>query len=1094
MNLLYTKSIISFILILITINLFGDNEKVYQNDKRIILQEGLSQSRILSIIEDERGFMWFGTADGLNRWDGYTFKIFRNIYNDSTSIPNNVINSIAEDMDGNMWIGTNNGIAFFNPYTEIFKSIKENDSTAIALGANIITACVVDNQGNVWCGTDGFGIIKINHLTHKKEYFFYSKTNSLQLNKSTALFIDSQNRLWIGGYLVNSISAYNISSKQLAGYKVQGISKRNGTNQKTYSFYEDFENRIWTSIVDYHSAEGNLYYLDKDQDEFLNYGNLISGDIVTKFSDSFNTIRSITGDDKGNIWFTSLLSGIFRFRFGENPTAYYKESPSKDSRINCIYLTKNGILWLGTNGSGIEISMLDNMDFNLVSYKFNKEFTIESIRTFAEDENNFWVGGYYGLAKMKKDFSQIETIDNSSVYTIVNSPNNKNILWTGSEGGGLQPLNKYSNTFSSIDYVGNEINLPFLDYIFVIYPLSDTLFLLGTNNGLFSYNPITNTTRRYPYYRSSHDKATNVTVRTISEDRFGNILIGYVQGGIGKLDLKKHRVVRFKVIPDLQSFNNYNPINCIYNAPDNKYWIATSNGLLMYDTGNEDIHVFTEIDGLPNSHIYGIVPDEDENLWMSTNNGLSCYYPKENIFRNYDISDGLQSNEFNTGAYFKAGNGDIFFGGIVGFNYFNPKNIKRNSIVPKLVISAVKIGNSYLNVSKQYHNKCLLTIQPDQEVFTIEFAGLSYINSIKNQYKYRIKELDKEWINLGNQHQITFNNLTPGTYTLEILASNNHGLWLKEPYKCTIKVMPTFFESKLFKWLIGILIIIILILGVRVRLYQVTNQKNKLQLLVKQQTAALTETNKILQEEVLKHSKTTKELISSNNTKDKFLSIIAHDIIGPLGVVQGFSDLLIDKNNNFNDEDKYSFYKAINLTSRRLTSLLTNLLQWSRLQRGSLDPDYNEVNLNEIVIEVVSLLHSNIKEKEIVFINNLENNILVLADKNMALTIIRNLISNAIKFTPSMGTITIKSKSINNVEQISITDTGIGIGEENFDKLFNPESNYTTKGTNNEPGTGLGLGLVKEFVTLNKGELWFESTLNQGTTFYFTIPKFVMHD
>ena len=1080
-------SLIIPLLLLYMFDLYAIDDKSFQTDKRIIVQEGLSQSRILSIIEDKRGFMWFGTADGLNRYDGYNFKIYRNVFGDSTSIQNNTINSMVESDDGIIWIGTNNGLSMFNPYTETFTSLKESDSIAIAQGANIIKSCVIDKNFDIWYSTRGFGIFKVNHKTLKKEKFLLHDEFSKQLKDINCLYIDSFNRLWLGGFTDTIVLSYNINNGQVEKYPVYGIDDANRNSLKITSFFEGNE-RMWISIIDYNDENGGLFFLDKDQKCFQNYRQFVSKKFNNIFFDSFNSIVGIAGDHEGNIWFASLLSGVFKFKFGHEPTAYYIDSPMKDARIICIYRSSNGIIWIGTNGNGIEISISDNTDFKLMNSKINTDFSVESIRTFAEDKNYYWIGGYYGLSKIKKDFSSVNTFHNSSVYSITNCIYDSSLMWTGSEGGGLRLLNKKNNTFTSMKYKQDEINQHLLDYVFVIYSLNDTLLLLGTEAGLIGYNPVSKTITPYPYFNSTINQRTHKRVRTIYKDNHGNILIGFVHGGIGKFDLIKKRVEKFDIISNLKGFNNYNPVNCIYNNRGNRYWIATSNGLIKYDTKKDNFKLFTEADGLPNSHIYSILPDDEDNLWLSTNIGISCYNQADGIFRNYDVSDGLQNNEFNTGAYFKSSNNTLFFGGINGFNYFNPKKIKQNSIKPKLIITGIRIENQYIPIEKTVFLNHKLIIQPNHDVFIIEFAGLSFINSKKNQYKYKIRELNQDWVFIGNQHQITFNNMSAGTYTLEILASNNHGLWLKEPYIFTIVVLPTFVESIYFKWIMAVLIIIFVFVVFKLRLRQLTKQKYKLQKFADQQTSNLLDANESLKNEIIEHKQTTEELNTSNNTKDKFLSIIAHDIINPLGVILGFSDLLIDKDNEFDEKENRSFIKTINLTAKELTMLLSNLLEWSRLQNNTIEPKLLTIILKDIISETTMLLHGNILNKEINLIVNIDKEAKLKADKNMLSTILRNLLSNAIKFTPAQGKIIIDAKHVNKKVEVSIRDTGVGIPKANLKTLFNPDDNFSTKGTNNESGTGLGLGLVHEFVSINKGKIWVSSKEGKGSTFYFTLP------
>lgn len=1083
------KSVLLLILTCCLFDMYAIGDKHYQIDNRTMLQEGLSQSRVLSIMEDERGFMWFGTADGLNRYDGYSFKIFRNIFNDSTSLPNNTINSMVEDNDGNIWIGTNNGVAVFDPYTETFISLRETDSTAIALGANIISSCVIDKDNNIWYSTRGCGIYKVNPKSQEKKDILFDGNDPLHIKDVANLYIDSYNRLWIGGFIDKTVLAYNINKGKFERYPIGGITDKESKTMKIGSFFEDNDKRIWLNSIDYNVKNGGLFFLDHGKKTFNDYWQFVSGKFLNSYHSSLNAIISLTGDDEGNIWFASLLNGIFKLEFGSEPIAFYNQSPTKDAAINCIYRSNNGILWIGTNGFGIEISISDNTDFKLMNSKTNSDFSITSIRAFAEDDDYYWVGGYYGLSKIKKDFSEAITVQPTSVYSIANCTNDPNLMWTGSEGGGLIQLNKTNNTLLPAEFQSDVVDHYLVNTVFVIHPINDTLLLLGTYKGLVGYNPVSKTISPYPHFCSTSNNQAHKTVRTIYEDRSGNILIGYVQGGIGKLELNKKCVGKFNVIPDLQAFSNYNPINCIYNDKENRYWIATSNGLVMCDTKDGKIKIFTEADGLPNSHVYAILPDDEDNLWLSTNNGLSCYCPREGIFRNYYISDGLQNNEFNTGAYFKASDGTLFFGGIGGFNYFNPKQIKQNSIVPELVITGIRTSNQYLKISKQMHSKKKHTIQPHEETTIIEFAGLSFINSHKNQYKYKIRELNKEWIHIGSQHQIFFNDMSPGIYTLEILASNNHGLWLKKPYVFKIVVLPTFLESAYFKWIVAILTLLLIFAVYKIRLRQITMQKNNLQNFANQQTASLMVANETLKDEMLKHKTTANELNASNKTKDKFLSIMAHDIINPLGVILGFSDLLTDKNNVFEEEEKFSFLQTINLTAKGLSSLLSNLLQWSRLQNNTIIPKPQGIILKNAIQETTKLLHGNIVEKEIDLLMDIDDETKIKADGNMLSTILRNLLSNAIKFTPVKGQIRIGFKHIGKMVEISIADNGVGIPKENLGKLFAADANITTKGTNNESGTGLGLGLVHEFVIMNGGEIWVDSEVSKGSTFYFTLPS-----
>ena len=367
------KAVLLISIVLYACTLQASTDKPYKIDSRIIIQKGLSQSRITSIIEDERGFMWFGTADGLNRYDGYSFKIFRNIPNDSTSLPNNNINSMVEDKQGNIWIGTNNGIAVFNPYTEVFKSLKDNDSSKTTKGGNFITSCAIDKQNNIWYIIKGYGIYKINSATLEKEQLKINTNDSLLFKHINKLFVDKSNRLWIGSYISNSVLTYNINNKSFDKYPLYGVIQKENQKLMITTFYEDDKDRIWLGLIDYDGLDGSLFFLDKGQKTFKNYNQFLSTNDIDILNHRINTIQSITSHND-EIWFASLLGGIFKFKFGEVPIGYYKQSPNKDVSILCLHKSKNGLLWIGTNGTGIEISAPNNTDFKLMSNTIDYNF------------------------------------------------------------------------------------------------------------------------------------------------------------------------------------------------------------------------------------------------------------------------------------------------------------------------------------------------------------------------------------------------------------------------------------------------------------------------------------------------------------------------------------------------------------------------------------------------------------------------------------------------------------------------------------------------------------------------------------------------
>ena len=1031
--------------------------------------------------------MWFGTADGLNRFDGYNIKVFKHRFNDTLSLPNNTIAGLTEDLKGNFWIATNNGVACFNPYTETCQTYQETDSSRIALGANRVTSCAIDAQQNIWFSTDGYGLFKINPNTFERTYYFFDKDNLMDLKKVQKLSFYNQGKMWMGYLFGDTLLVYQPEKDSLYSFAINRTDELQDVPLRSYSFYEDQEKRIWGNISDYLTGMTRLFYCDYGNDTFQGYEACVLMDKDNPALVKMTAMTTISGNDQADIIFSSTINGVYHFKFGEIPRPLLTKKAQADLPFRCVYVSSNGLTWFGTNGYGVEFLNPELADFKLVNYLNREDFKIISIRAFHEDETHYWVGGYDGLAQISKDFESVRYFFINNVYDIVSYPSDPDYLWIGTEGAGLFLFNKRKQEFTFVETRVPGRNNSKMKFIYKLFSISDNQLLIGDPEGLTAYNHLTGKVTGFPFSETSAING-EMTVRSIVKDKAGNVLVGYVNGIIGRVNFEQQTVDRFLGITDLRQLNYYDPVNDIYQDDDLVYWIASTLGLFRYDPKNDSLSLFTEENGLPNSHIYGLLPDEENNLWMSTNNGLSCYYLKENVFRNFNVSDGLQNNEFNTGAFFKAQNGLLFFGGINGFNYFNPLRIKQNSILPVIQITDIKIDGRSSKLSKDQIARQKLVIQPNEEIITFDFAGLSYINSNRNQYKYKIKEQNPDWIELGNQHQITFNNKPPGTYTLEIQASNNHGLWLKEPYVLTVSILPTFFESDYFKVIAAFAIIILVVLAVKWRLRQITRQRNKLKQFADQQTSNLRAINETLNNVIVKQEIATRELAASNKTKDKFLSIIGHDLMSPLSIILGFSDLLVSPTETYSQKEKASYMQTINDTAREVIALLTNLLQWARLQSNTITISPTEFSIKTMISDTLLLLRGNITSKNLNLHVNISSDLIVYADKNLVSTILRNLLSNAIKFTPIGGTISIKAVSESNMVLIQIKDTGVGISDENLSHLFGDEG-FTTKGTENESGTGLGLRLVYEFVKLSGGNINVESEPNKGTTFGFTLPQ-----
>ncbi len=558
-------------------------------------------------------------------------------------------------------------------------------------------------------------------------------------------------------------------------------------------------------------------------------------------------------------------------------------------------------------------------------------------------------------------------------------------------------------------------------------------------------------------------------------------------------------------------------------------WFGTfGTGLDKLDRLTGKFTNFSTKDGLPGNSISSILIDKDNNLWLATDNGLAKFNQQTKEVVVFDRKDGLQNKILKSWAI-KTIDGEMFFGGPNGFNSFYPEQLKfkKNQNMPPVVLTGLKIFNNPVKINELINNKVVLNnnlcetrelvLTHKENFFTIEFIALDYTAPEKNMYAYMMEGFDPGWVYCGNKREANYTNLDAGKYTFRVKASNNDGVWNNTGASLQIVILPPWWETWWFTLIVlfAIISVVTSIFFSRIRHFK--NQKILLEKLVQEKTSELQQMNALLvnQTDELKRSNTLLELRQEeieaqseelmvqkesleimnhelndlNATKDKFFSIIAHDIKSPFNAILGFSELLKENFNKWTDEKKLNTINLILNSSRSLFELLENLLQWSRSQRGIIEYNPEIIELKKTLSNIINLMKANAVSKNIKLDFTLsEDGLALFADKQMLDTILRNLISNALKFTNTGGNVQIRATKNNEFVKIEVSDDGVGIPAELIDKLFSIENNQTTPGTHNEKGTGLGLILAKDFVTKNGGIIGINSTVGKGSTFYFTLP------
>lgn len=1061
--------------------------------EHISINDGLSQGSVRTIFNDSNGNMWFGTNDGLNRYDGYRFKIYKNDLTDTNSISNNYIHSIAEDELSNLWIGTNQGINcydrkknMFRQYvlSKYFTDIKQSDEVfSIVTGKD-------EFRNHVWFASRS-GLYEINISNGElNRYNFHNLSKSF----AKVIYDFDVNNLLVGMY-DGSIVKFNKVTK--LSERIQFVERhKTEVIEFINTIHKDIQNNFWIG------SNVGLYVLRANNHSITPFS--IRNDAI-KSNELY--INSLTVDNDSNLWIATAGNGLVKLNTKSNKTDVFVNDPNNPFTVSLnnllsVFHDKTNLIWIGTNGNGIDRFNIFNNNFKLFT-KTKLGLSYQSIRAIYKDsQKNIYIGGYGPLTKYNPQASSyteyavsrdpVLGMSGSSIYSMIADRNEPNkILWIGTEGSKLHKLDLnsnlvYKNPFKNYlqdNKAGNSIYSMFDD--------SQGNLWLGTENGLIIINK---SNGKYEHY--SHNSQINGSigpqrVTAIFHDSKGNKWIGTDISGLNLFENSSKTFVKYLFnFKDSTSISN-NSIKSIYEDKKGRLWIGTDGGgLNQYNYSSNSFNRITTKDGLPNNVIYGILEDEDGNLWLSTNIGLCKFNPDKKTFTNYNVTDGLQSNEFNSSAYYKSADGELFFGGIKGLNSFYPSELIVNNNPPKVVITELLLFNSVIPIGKEINQRIILNenisnasiveLNYDENVISIEFAALDFVSPLKNKFSYKLEGFDSKWTNPNKEHKATYTNLYPGKYVFKVRGANNDGVWSKEYAQITIIINPPFWNTWWFKLLIIFTGISAIALIYRSRVKTIKTQNERLEKVVAERTSELEQ----LYHDLLKSENELKEI---NSNKDRFLSILAHDLKGPFIGVIGLSEILLSDLDELNKNEIKEISADINLALNEQYILLENLLDWSRIQINKIEIQFTRMNVNLIVGKVIRFLINNAKSKNITIINDVPEKLFVNADPTMVRTILQNLIANAIKFSNENSEIIIRAKETNNFVKVEVEDKGVGIDDNALQKIFRDDVIHTTLGTAKEEGTGLGLMLVKELVKKQNGEITVESKIGEGSKFIFTL-------
>ncbi len=1072
--LINLRTIYLFFFLLISSTGFSQYQSRFE---RLTSNSGLSQNTISKIIQDKSGFLWFATADGLNRYDGYAFKVFKNDPSNPKSLSGSDIFSVTEDDQGNLWVGTrgaglNKIIVKTGEIIRLSKGPKGQDLSNYSIPS-------IANLGNnkICVAYYGLGTIVFDSKTNQfitDESFI----NDPILKNVARVFKHSNGSIWVGtvdGQLVailgkKSTIPFNLGPKNSKlGFRIRVI-------------YELGNGELLIG-----TEGGGLFQFDAQKQTirrvFFNAADPKARE---------NNVTSITKDAIGKLWI-GTDKGIYIISNGVFPNyKYIPSNPDPDQGISSFSVTSlltdsNQNVWIGTWEAGLNINFFQQPRFSVFRYKPNtiQGLLSNKVTTLAvNDANGVWVGSNFGISYFNLNTGKIEHIINSNIANKLGSANDFDVnltysdpktksLWLGVWQKGLVEINAQKK---KVEYPYNLDN--YAKNISAIYGEANRL-LLGTSGiGLIAFDL---KSKKYytPYSELGIKNFTNKNITKIFVENHQKIWIGTSVAGLYIYDMKSKQLEHLEKNNSSNSLR-YNFVTGIFKDSKKRMWILTNGGgLHLYLGENKGFRVFTENDGLASNTLRSIMEDKKGFLWVTTNGGISKIDGNSFKIINFDESDGLQGKEFLINAFAKNEKDWLFFGGVNGLNYIKADSLRMKLEVPQVSITNLKIFNKTVlptDENSPLKEDILFTkhlfLQPEQSVFSLDFVALEYQRPKNNRYAYFLEGFEKDWNYVGTQRSATYTNLSPGDYTFKVKATNSDGVWSEKSYDLLITVLPPWYKTwwaytLYFLCFIGSLYGFIREIRIRERF------KTDLRL-----------------------KEIEKERIQElEQVKTHFFTNISHELRTPLTLIISPLEKYFLKNNSISAEQKTKI-NSVHQNAKKLLHLINQLLDLSKIESGKQHPILTK---NDLIAQLNAIIqrfetyaiqkHIHLKWKSPV------NSLMVFYDADIIEKTLNNLLSNAFKYTPEDGSIGIQlsifEKFLGNEKivsriKIDVLDTGKGISEQYLSHIF--DRFYQIPDSIGAVGTGVGLSLCKELVELHLGKISVNSTPGEGSTFSVEIP------